>query len=79
MSATATTPFAASLRDLADLIRTEDLDGQDLHDISGSVDLDEPEYIGAGQETRKVLITLGLLYNKSASDLIEEACEVLGW
>lgn len=69
----------AHIHTVADAIRQYDLDGLDVHDLAASIDLDEPEYVGAGSEVWKVVADLADQLAVSATFLLDEACIALGW
>lgn len=69
---------------LADLIREEGLDGQDVADVATSVDWDESPAeallsISAGQQTCAYLLVATVVLEESAEDLCQSATEALGW
>lgn len=61
------------------VIRREQLDGPDLHDIAASVGEGEPDYFSCGLELWLFLRAATEKFDVSAEFLISEACICLDW
>lgn len=61
------------------LIRRGLLDGEELHDITTAVDLDDECPVGDGEDLHHVLTQFTDEYGVSAAFLVSEACIALGW
>lgn len=65
---------------IADLIRSQQLDGQDIHDITVSVDAGELDYTGAGRNVHAMLLAATTELDCSAADLTDHITRtVMGW
>jgi hypothetical protein len=64
---------------LADLVREEGLDDQDVADIAASVDAGEVQYVGRGQQFRVALALAASAVSVSAEFVAGEVVAALGW
>lgn len=71
-----------AVKRIAELVLIEQLDGQDIHDITVAIDWqsDPADWTGcAGDRTHSSLLMASILLDESAYDLMQSVTAQLGW